>query len=308
MKSKKIITGLIVLSFIITSFLEAADTFVPGAKIKTEISEANPHWSGFFSILFPGAGHYYQGRWGKGALFTFTEGTFLMSSVALYVDAAHDEGRKKTNKQMIANNMLNLFQNEHFYNIYSSYQDARLTIKNQGFKTLIAKDFLGDLLTAPVDSSILTRWTFLIPTSLVAGLAAAVIWLEDRVHVKTPRLINSLFLLGAQSTVIGVGEESLFRGYIQPEFTELYGGHEWPAIFTQAALFGAAHISGDGWFQPVFTGVSGIYDGWIAKRNSYSLKENVAQHAWWDFILLSTLFIVKGKSSDFILSFPAFRF
>ena len=239
----------------------------------------------------------YQGMWKKGLLFTSTEGLLLWSALS-------------TQNEMTGNNLLNIFQNEHFYNVYSAYQDARIGNKNKGRMTEISDQSLVDLLTAPFDFDILSRWTYLLPTSIALGIVTYSAVKAKKGHRTSNRPIKYWGppLIASQSTLIGVGEESLFRGFLQPEFTELFK-NEWAGIFTQAALFGLAHYPGsvlpsrEKWFPVIFAGLFGIYDGWIAKRNKYNLRENVAGHMWWDTLIFSGSYLIDRDGSPFIVSF-----
>lgn len=271
-------------------------------KANTVTAYKSPTWSGIFSTVIPGSGHMYQGAWGKGFLFLGSEAS-LVTGVVIGVNQDTRQG------DMLAVNLYYLAQNEHFYNAYSSYQDARLAMSNQGYLSEISKDSLWDLFTSPFDTELLQRWTFLVPTLTIAGLELLVALADDQKYRVSSGATWAVPLLAGQSDGIGVGEEAFFRGYLQPEFKEMWG-RKWPAIFTQAALFGWLHYRGDvagvpqweTWVRPVFAGLKGVYYGWLVERNQFSLRENIAAHAWWDFIIFSSEYLRHRKVSGFILS------
>ena len=264
---------------------------------EAEVSYKNPTLSGLFSMVIPGSGHMYQGKWTKGLLFTSTEAALLAGALT-------------TKSIRTGNNLFNLFQNEHFYNIYSAFQDARIGNKNRGRMTDIGDQSLVDLLKAPFNPEMLSRWTFLLPTGVALSWVTYVAIRESKKHHTSnePFKYWAPPLLAGQSTAIGIGEESFFRGYLQPEFTELFR-NEWAGIVTQAAIFGLAHFPGSNlprkskWIPVIFTGLFGIYDGWVAKRNHYDLQENVAAHMWWDTIIFLGSYAIHRDGDPFILSF-----
>ncbi len=264
----------------------------------------SPSWAAIWAHIIPGGGHIYQGNWSKGLLFASTEAALFSSSVILLT-----KDKKKTD--MAAFNLQALFQNEHFYNIYSAYQDARIKIDNENYLSEISKENILDLLTSPFDLNLLGRWTFLFPMAFVGGITA---WLmtdsDEDVKIRSSGAGWAFPLLGGQSTTIGVGEEVYFRGYLQSEFKELFK-NEWFAIGSQSLLFAAAHdIYIDDpklpkiarYWPGALRFAFGAYTGWITERNKYSIRENIAMHAWWDFVLLGGEYFLTGKVDPFILS------
>jgi len=264
----------------------------------------SPSWAAIWAHIIPGAGHMYQGDWGKGLLFTTTEVALFSSSVVLLI-----QDKKKAD--MAAFNLLTLFQNEHFYNVYSAYQDARIKIKNENYLSELSEENILDLLTSPFDFNLLTRWTFLVPITLVTGITAWILSDSDSsVKIRSSGASWAFPLLGGQSTVIGVGEEAYFRGYLQPEFKELFK-NKWLAIGSQSLLFAAAHdiyiddprLPKIARYWPGALRFSfAAYCGWVTERNKYSIRENIAMHAWWDCSLLSAEYLLTGKVEPFILS------
>ncbi|MBI2646366.1 MAG: CPBP family intramembrane metalloprotease [Deltaproteobacteria bacterium] len=274
------------------------------AQNTRETSGPSPTWAALWAHIIPGGGHMYQGDWGKGLLFTTTEGALLSSSLVLLT-----KDKKKTD--MAAFNLLTLFQNEHFYNIYSAYQDARIKIKNEAYLSEISKENILNLLASPFDLNLLGRWTFLLPISIVTGITAWIMSDDNRsVKIRSSGASWAFPLLGGQSTTIGVGEEAYFRGYLQSEFKELFKS-EWVAIGSQSLLFAAAHdIYIDDpklpkvarYWPGALRFTFAAYSGWVTERNHYSIRENVAMHAWWDFLLLSGEYLITGKVEPFVLS------
>lgn len=97
---------------------------------------------------------------------------------------------------------------------------------------------------------------------------------------------------------IGLGEEGLFRGYMQTKFSEVIG--PWKAIFAQAMLFGLAHVvPGDPvdfqvtrfLFTFVFGAVMGVYFRYARSLAAVSLVHGLQDSVPEGFIPLSSSFI-----------------
>lgn len=97
---------------------------------------------------------------------------------------------------------------------------------------------------------------------------------------------------------IGIGEEALFRGYLQSQLSETF--NPVAGIIFSSIAFGAAHIPNAQGMEPdeqrrYYTyGIPlitafGAYFGWLTYKNR-SLQESVALHSWYDF----TLFALKA--------------
>lgn len=114
---------------------------------------------------------------------------------------------------------------------------------------------------------------------------------------------------------IGIAEESFFRGFLLSQFSEWLS--PWGGILLSSAIFGLAHVPNAwdldpkerrGYYTSIvpLIALSGIYDGWLTQKN-HSLKESVAIHAWYDFILftigaLASDAVIKGRP-EFAMTF-----
>ena len=114
---------------------------------------------------------------------------------------------------------------------------------------------------------------------------------------------------------IGVGEEAIFRGYIQSFLMERLSPTA--SIITSSIIFGAAHMGNASGMDaatkkryytfslPLITTLGG-YMGWLTHKN-HSLKESVAVHAWYDFAVFSAAYMLMPeaaiKNSSFATSF-----
>lgn len=278
-KMKKGISIIVIVAILMGPTVSAEEKAVV-TQVK---SYKNPTLSGLFSLVIPGSGHGYQGEWVKGSLFAGVEGAAVSSFLLV---------RPKD----IATSLTKAFSFEvakdtHLYNVYSSYQDARIRNNNKNYNTPIAKHTLWDLIKSPFSLEYLTRWTFLIPTALSVGVSIYDAH-RDRDLIRLGVAKEASFLIpyfGASDTAVGIGEESFFRGFLQPEFTDLFGT-PWVGVILQGLIFGPAHIN-SGIANVVFATAYGLYEGWVTHRNHYDLREGVASHMWWNFITnISPLF------------------
>lgn len=256
----------------------------------------------FLSALFPGLGHYYLGDAGT-ANGLMGAGVAELGAVALLAERGQENG---------AFFSLITFANTLNYSLFAAYRDARSFNGQQGFKYPMPKDSLGDLSAAPF------RWSIIKKPEVWGGclgalaLAVGVNYLERRlapVAAKLPERIAPWF--PAISLPVGIGEESLFRGFLQSQLAENLDSY-WGAIVTSSLLFGAAHIPNaqmlpkeERWRYysfslPLITGL-GVYFGWLTKQN-VSLQESVAVHMWYDF----TLFGLAAAAQSAAVGYPSF--
>jgi membrane protease YdiL (CAAX protease family) len=90
---------------------------------------------------------------------------------------------------------------------------------------------------------------------------------------------------GSISLNAAVGEEALFRGWLLPMLTEK-SGRFWVANGLQAAIFGGLHASQADSFAFVI-GLGGLYNGWVTRRNDWSIREVIFQHFWYDVAVIT---------------------
>ena len=194
-------------------------------------------------------------------------------------------------------NLTNLIvaQNIGSYSVFAAYRDARLyNGEGGGYRYQMPTDSFADLAAAPFKLSVLKKpevWGGLLGALSFAAILEHFLMPNDA-HIKCS-VSTTTFPLSAFS--VGIGEEALFRGYLQSYFAESMSPTA--AIINSSLLFGAAHIGNaarleakDQWryyaFGLPFITAFGGYFGWLTHKNR-SLKESVAIHSWYDFILFT---------------------
>ncbi|MEM6731864.1 MAG: CPBP family intramembrane glutamic endopeptidase, partial [Myxococcota bacterium] len=168
------------------------------------------------------------------------------------------------------------------------------------------QDSLDELLYAPFNPEVLRRpdvWIGILVTAATQGLFLA---LDNSDRSRKVNVFGREFepetgyplsaaALGATFGHVAIGEEVLFRGYIQSNLTRRFGTFGGWAGGT--LIFGAAHIPNAFLLEtrqerndylrfalPVITGVGG-YFGASYLWNDYSLAPPVALHFWYNFML-----------------------
>jgi len=109
---------------------------------------------------------------------------------------------------------------------------------------------------------------------------------------------------------VGVGEESLFRGYVQTELEEqlgTYGG-----LASASAIFGAFHLfnfvgPGQDIKQAAFAvpviATLGASFGLAYIHTGHQLETSVAMHFWYDFLLSTVGFAIDPENQPFVVQF-----
>ncbi len=87
---------------------------------------------------------------------------------------------------------------------------------------------------------------------------------------------------------VGLGEESLFRGFLYPSLSNAFDSRFMGAT-TSSALFSLAHVTGGGAnLHPAVLGMRfllGMFFCWQLTRNKYDLSQNIFAHSWYDIFL-----------------------
>jgi hypothetical protein len=190
---------------------------------------------------------------------------------------------------------------------WDAFHRAMPALQAEGrYGFLTTTDDVGDLLTAPFDVRFLGRWTTWVNmalTTLVAGIV--VTQREDGVDHYPYRGHDAVFT-GAVSYNAGVGEEALFRGWLLPLFHQTTGERFWIANGLQAGLFAAGHIEQAGAFAIAISGWA-LYQGWLTRRNDWSIRESIFHHFWYDVAAVTATFIADEQPVA-RLTFPTIRF
>ena len=186
-----------------------------------------------------------------------------------------------------------MLQNTWSYGIYAAYRDVRKHNGQFGYQYKMPMESFDELAMAPLSLKILKKpevWGGLIGEFALAIAVAYFTLPKEHVKKASLRPVLSPFM----SFPIGLGEEALFRGFLQSCLSEFLT--PWGGIVVSSLLFGTAHLSNTIGMSskdrkeyyrlaiPLIT-TGGFYYGCLTYKN-HSLQESVALHTWYDFIVI----------------------
>ncbi len=278
---------------------------MPSPVLKS-LPKKNPFIAVGLSSLIPGLGHTYLGD-------LKTAGSLFGSTGLLYSLAVVSALK---NERALAFSSVITLQNTWFYNIYAAYRDTRQYNTHVNYSYKMPKESFMDLGLAPFNLSILKKpevWGALVGAIALGSVISYYGFHQSGSHIYTSISTKNIKPLAAFP--VGLGEETFFRGYLQSALSETFS--PWTGITISSLIFGAMHISNaqvlpseERWryysFSLPFITTFGVYFGWLTYKN-HSLKESVALHTWYDFILflagsLATPSILN-KHPNFAVSF-----
>jgi hypothetical protein len=181
------------------------------------------------------------------------------------------------------------------------------SLRAQGkYAFLPERESLDQLVTAPFDYRFLRRWTTWVDVAQTALVTMLVV--RDRepgVERHRFRARDAGFGLSLSMNA-AVGEEAWFRGYLLPLLYQNMGRRFWLANATQAIVFAAGHRPDVATRAAYFAGWA-YWEGWIVKRNEWSVRESIFHYFWYDFALTAAAYLVEERA-EVRLSFPTIRF
>jgi membrane protease YdiL (CAAX protease family) len=292
----------------------------------------DPHTAAVWSLLCPGCGQFYLHDTSTGVAQLVAAAALIGGGAALVngdsVGLDHPAGSAKA---AVGFAMASVGQDLWFYSVFDAYRAARVLNHDAGYRHPITRESLSHLATAPFRPSVLGEpWLWAgIPLTLGAVLGAS--YLFDRASFSGHRSlfdIHSINILGhtfqsrpgafvageayltALFDPVGVGEEALFRGYVQTELEEklgTYGG-----LVAASAVFGAFHVfnfigQDQGVKQAAYAipviSTLGAGFGLAYIRTGHRLETGVAMHFWYDFLLSTVGFVVDPEHQPFVVQF-----
>jgi membrane protease YdiL (CAAX protease family) len=325
------------------ALLEAAAREDPDARVRAEAGRAaqalwargrRPRQAAFLSLACPGCGYFHLGQPGRVAAYLGTTAGLLGAGLALASQGqgglrlGSDEGPRMTpTLAPLALPALMAAQNLWFYGVFASYRDARLLRGDDDYHYPVSHETLGTLVSAPVRPRVLRRpwfWAGL-PVALGAaiGFSALVsagdvgqgvrslgdgrgVWFLGRHYRTGPGVALGETYYAGLFLPVGVGEEALFRGVLQPALCESLG--LWPGWALTSVIFGGVHLFNfvdqpDGLGTaakalPFLTAV-GAYFGLTAIETGYTLETSVALHFWYDFLIGTVAFAADPDHQPF---------
>jgi hypothetical protein len=188
---------------------------------------------------------------------------------------------------------------------WDAFHRAVPALQQQGkYEFLTTRENLGDLVTAPFDFRFVQRWTTWVDlayTGLVAGLI-----LSERTGDQ-PLRGRDLAFATALSLNAGVGEEAFFRAWLLPLLQQNTGEQFWLSNSLQAGLFGLIHAPQAGGLAVVIAAWA-LYEGWLTRRNEWSVRESIFHHFWYDVAVVLASFLADETEPRIQLTLPTIRF
>lgn len=261
-------------------------------------SQKNPLVSAMLSSLIPGLGHVYINDMTTAAGFMGTTALTLVFTLSPTT--------------MIANTSLTTLQATSFYSCYAAYRDTRLLHGSSNYHYPMPNNSLAELTTAPFSWSVMKKpevWAGILGTLAVAGTTS---YFAFRHSTKMQMDTSKSSRLPIMAWPVGIGEEALFRGFLQTALSERLNPTS--GLILSSLAFGAAHIPNaknirpeNQWRYyafslPLITGI-GAYCGWLTQKHN-SLRESVALHTWYDFVL----FTLEAAAGSAAIGSPSFAF
>jgi len=231
----------------------------------------SPLIAGFLGVV-PGLGHFYLGEMDKGSLLLGSTVAGGVASMMLKEDPYLLSTGVHATTGLMMYSVFAAYRGAHLYN-----GNAFLNLPRDNLKQLAAASF---------------KWSVIKKPEVWGGILGSLALAATVVHFAYPEAacakVNTVYVYPFSAFPIGMGEESLFRGFIQTALMERMS--PWGAIALSSLIFGAAHIpNANGMdkenrnryytYSLPLISTLGAYAGWLTYKN-HSLQESVAVHAW----------------------------
>jgi membrane protease YdiL (CAAX protease family) len=195
-----------------------------------------------------------------------------------------------------------------FLSGWDAFSRAVPALQAQGrYDFLTTPESVGDLLTAPFDVRFLSRPTTWLHLAYTGVITAIVLGERNPGTEYEPFHPRDAAFLTAMSFNAGVGEEAAFRGWLMPVLYQNSGQRFWLSNTVQAGIFGGLHAATAREFAAVIGGWA-LYEGWLTRRNDWSIRESIFHHFWYDVAVVTAILLADERAGPMQLTFPTIRF
>ena len=269
-------------------------------------SAADPVLAGIASLIVPGTGQLANGDSGEAAAYF---GIFAVSvGAALHYrkqDDFLDENQRfdEANDREFINHTtlrydyaIRLATDTALYSSYAAYRDAR-TRDNSRYRMSPPRESLSDLAASPFTWRYLSRPTTFIPLAIQAiGVFSK--GNHYRIDRATDVRANDLYAFNfVVNEMTAVGEEAMFRGFMNNEFSDRYGNRA--GLLISSLIFGLSHNGSGQTADALEATAAGLYLGWLHQRNGFEAAEGAALHYWIN-VLAGIAAIRNGETAQLV--------
>jgi membrane protease YdiL (CAAX protease family) len=256
------------------------------------------------SLLVPGLGQYLAGSSLVGAGFTGAAagGYALVLTGDPDAFTAEDLPRAPAGQRAFVG--AGLAQTAGALSAYDYFHRSLPSLQRVGrYDFVTTHDPPAGLLLAPFDVRLLKRWTTWLDLAYTGAIATVVALTETEPGAQyVPFLARDGLFVASFSYNAGVGEEALFRGWLYPVLHQNLGRRAWLSNGLQAGGFGALHVPRARAYALVIAGWA-FYEGWLTRRNGWSIRESVFHHFWYD-VAVGAATLLTQKSGTMAVVVP----
>ncbi len=260
------------------------------------------------SVFLPGLGQYIHGETKVGLVYS----SLAIAGIVAEGAVSYEGDFPRDSDDQLAEAISDVGFSASFLGAWDAFHRGIPAMRRQGRYQFLPRrrESVGSLLSAPFDVRFLRRWTTwvdLAQTALVTGLILSE---REPATPYVPYRGNDAAFAASSAMNAAIAEEAFFRGYLLPMLHERTGRRFWVANGTQAAVFGALHLPGGAGPFAAYIGTWGLWEGWVVKRNDWSVRESVFHHFWYDAAIFTAAMLVEERSSatPMRLGFPTIRF
>lgn len=290
------------LCFLLFAFILLSANFAHAFEPFTDYQLEDPErergtfWPQVITWVLPGYDQWYEKQFSAATVYSgiAAGGLIIAGTSGVKNDSSNQsagtqisQGSSGLRAYLLGNKLYEVGGDLSAYHSFRSAVHTRWAHGKYAFLKKEDEETTDQLMLAPFKFTYLERPTTYLPLGL---LALSIVTSSFRGHQFT---FSDGFYSPANGLSAGIGEESLFRGYIEPRLMESFDSPFWSNT-TSSVLFGAAHIASDD-KVPVSQFLFGWYVGWLSQKNNWTLSEGIFIHAWWDTLIF--LYDLSDKSS-----------
>ena len=256
------------------------------------------------SFVLPGLGQYIHGAPAKGLAYS---AVYLGGAALGFNNSSDTTDFPRTDEGQRGDVGLQFAGSAMWLSAWDAFHRGVPAMQQRGkYRFLPKREGLSQLLSAPFDYRFLGRWTTWVDLAQTAAITAIVLSDRSSNEAHYPYRAQDAAYTVSLSANAAIGEEAFFRGYLLPMLYQKNGGKFWVANASQGLLFGAGH--GLNAFNILYQGGWGMWEGWLTRRNDWSIRESVFHHFWYDFAVVSAAAVAEEKPLTVRIRFPSIPF